>query len=55
MATIRGSTGDIAIGELVPDAERIKFERNSEGLQALKGRRVEAFVQDFVLLYALMQ
>ena len=55
VATIRGSTGDIAIGELVPDAERIKFERNSEALQALKKRRVEAFVQDFVLLYALMQ
>jgi len=55
VATIRGSTGDTAVGELVPDAERIKFERNSEALQALKKRRVEAFVQDFVLLYALMQ
>jgi polar amino acid transport system substrate-binding protein len=55
VATIRGSTGDIAIEELVPDAERIKFERNSEALQALKGRRVEAFVQDFVLLHALLQ
>jgi polar amino acid transport system substrate-binding protein len=55
VATIRGSTGDIAIGELVPTAERVKFERNSEALQALRERRVEAFVQDFVLLYALMQ
>ena len=55
VATIRGSTGDLAIEELVPDAERIKFERNFEALQALKERRVEAFVQDFVLLYALMQ
>ena len=55
VATIRGSTGDIAIGELVPDAERIKFERNFEALQALKERRVQAFVQDFVLLYALAQ
>jgi len=55
VATIRGSTGDVAIGELVPDAGRIKFERNSEALQALKKRRVEAFVQDFVLLYALMK
>jgi ABC-type amino acid transport substrate-binding protein len=55
VATIRGSTGDIAIGELVPDAERIKFERNDEVLQALKERRVEAFVQDFVLLYSLLQ
>jgi ABC-type amino acid transport substrate-binding protein len=55
VATIRGSTGDIAIGELVPKAERVKFERNSEALQALKERRVEAFVQDFVLLHALIQ
>jgi polar amino acid transport system substrate-binding protein len=55
VATIRGSTGDIAVGELVPDAERIKFERNVEALQALKERRVEAFVQDYVLLYALIQ
>jgi len=55
VATIRGSTGDIAIGELVPTAERIEFERNSEALRALKERRVEAFVQDYLLLYALMQ
>jgi polar amino acid transport system substrate-binding protein len=55
VATIRGSTGDIAIGELVPDAERIKFEGNFEALQALKERRVEAFVQDFVLLFNFLQ
>jgi len=55
VATIRGSTGDIAIGELVPDANRVQFERNSEALQALKERRVEAFVQDFVLLFSLLQ
>jgi polar amino acid transport system substrate-binding protein len=55
VATIKGSTGDIAIRELVPTAGRIKFERNVEALQALKERRVEAFVQDFVLLYALLQ
>jgi polar amino acid transport system substrate-binding protein len=55
VATIKGSTGDIAIRELVPTAERIKFERNLEALQALKERRVEAFVQDFVLLFNLLQ
>jgi ABC-type amino acid transport substrate-binding protein len=55
VATIRGSTGDIAIEELVPDAERIKFEGNFEAVQALKERRVEAFVQDLGLLYALVQ
>ena len=55
VATIRGSTGDIAVGELVPDAERNKCERNVEALQALKEGRVEAFVQDFLLLYALLE
>jgi polar amino acid transport system substrate-binding protein len=55
VATIRGSIGDIAIHELVPKAERIQFERNFEALQALKERRVEGFVQDYVLLYNLLQ
>ena len=55
VATIRGSTGDIAIRELVPTAERVKFEGNFEALQALKERRVEAFVEDFVLLFNLLQ
>ena len=55
VATIRGSTGDSAIGELVPDAQRITFEGNFEALQALKEGRVEAFVQDFVLLFNLLQ
>ena len=48
-------TGDIAIEELVPTAERVKFERNFEALQALKERRVEAFVQDYILLFNLLQ
>ncbi len=55
VATIQGSTGDIAIAKLVPTAERVKFERNFEALQALKDRRVEAFVQDYILIYNLLQ
>jgi polar amino acid transport system substrate-binding protein len=55
VATIRGSTGDIAIGELVPTAERVEFEHNFEALRALKERRVEAFVEDYVLLFDLLQ
>ncbi len=55
VATVRGSTGDIAIKELVPTAERVKFEGNFEALEALKEHRVEAFVQDYVLLYDLLQ
>ena len=55
VATTQGSIGDTAIKELVPSAERIRFERNFEALEALKERRVEAFVQDFILLYNLLQ
>jgi polar amino acid transport system substrate-binding protein len=55
VATTQGSTGDIVTGELVPTADRIKFQHNSESLQALKDRRVEAFVQDDVLLLDLQK
>jgi ABC-type amino acid transport substrate-binding protein len=55
VATIRGSTGDKVIGELVPTAKRIQFQLNSEALQALKDHRVEAFVQDDVLIIYLQQ
>jgi len=55
VATIKGSIGNIAIGELVPTAERVQFERNFEALQALKKRRVEAFVQDDILLFDLVR
>ena len=44
VATIQGSTGDIAVRELVPKATRLVFMRHSDALQALKDRRVDAFV-----------
>jgi ABC-type amino acid transport substrate-binding protein len=50
VATIVGTTGDKAIKELVPTAERIRFQRNPEALKALLDRQVDAFVQDDVLL-----
>lgn len=55
VSTTQGSTGDIVTGELVPTAERIKFQHNSESLQSLKDRRVEAFIQDDVLLLDLQK
>jgi polar amino acid transport system substrate-binding protein len=55
VATIKETTGDRAIQELVPTAERVQFQRTGEALQALKERRVEAFVQDDVLIYSLLQ
>jgi polar amino acid transport system substrate-binding protein len=55
VATIRGSKGDSAIGELVPTAVRIKFEHPSEAVQALKEHRVEAFVEDYISIYNLLQ
>ena len=50
MATILGSTGDTAIRKLVPTAICVPLEGTAEALQALKDGRVEAFVQDDVLL-----
>jgi polar amino acid transport system substrate-binding protein len=55
VGTLRGSKGDAAIGELVPTAQRIRFEHPSEGVQALTEHRVEAFVEDYVSLYNLLQ
>jgi polar amino acid transport system substrate-binding protein len=55
VATIRGSKGEMAIGKLVPTAQRIEFEHPSEAVEALKERRVEAFVEDYVSLYDLLQ
>jgi ABC-type amino acid transport substrate-binding protein len=50
VATVLGSTGDTAIRKLVPTAIRIQLKGTAEALQALKDGRVEAFVQDDVLL-----
>ena len=55
VGTIRDSIGDIAIGELVPTAQRIEFEHPSDAVKALADRRVEAFVEDYVSLYNLLQ
>jgi ABC-type amino acid transport substrate-binding protein len=55
VATIQGSIGDLAIGQMVPKVARVRFEHNFEALQALKERQVEAFVQDYVLLSNLLQ
>jgi len=55
VATIQGSIGDLAIGQMVPKVARVRFEHNFEALQALKDRQVEAFVQDYVLLSNLLQ
>jgi putative glutamine transport system substrate-binding protein len=50
VATIRGSTGDAAIRKLVPTAVRVQLKGTAEAVQDLKYGRVEAFVQDDVLL-----
>ncbi len=55
VATIQGSTGDMAIARLTPTAERVRFASTFEGLQALKERRVEAFVEDFILIYSFLE
>jgi ABC-type amino acid transport substrate-binding protein len=52
VATTQGSTGDRVTALLALQAQRITFGQNSEGLLALKDGRVDAFVQDDVLLLA---
>jgi len=55
IATVQGSKGDTAISELVPTAQKIRFEHPSEALQALAEHRVEAYVEDYISLYNLAQ
>ena len=50
VAIIRGSTMDIAIKELIPQANRMAFSDYSVALQALKERRVDAFVDTSVMV-----
>lgn len=50
VATILGSTGDAVIKRLIPTATRVQFKGTAEALEALKDGRVDAFVQDDVLL-----
>jgi polar amino acid transport system substrate-binding protein len=52
VATVQGATGDRVTSMLAPQAKRVTFGQNSEALLALKDGRVEAFVQDDVLLLA---
>ncbi|MCF6093866.1 transporter substrate-binding domain-containing protein [Microaerobacter geothermalis] len=48
---VKGSTGDINMTKLVPDAELLKLGNNTEALQALKDGRGDAYMQDNVMLY----
>ncbi len=50
VATILGSTADSALRELVPRANRVIFEHHSEALNALKDRRVDAFVDTALII-----
>lgn len=53
--TIKGTTGAQGLEKLVPDANQIKFDKTSEGLQALRDNRGVAFAQDDILLFKLIQ
>ena len=50
VATILDSTADSALRELVPQANRVVFKRHSEALDALKDRRVDAFVDTALII-----
>jgi polar amino acid transport system substrate-binding protein len=55
VGTIRGSKGDMAIHDLVPTARRIELEHPSDAVKALTEHRIDAFVEDYVSLYNLLQ
>ncbi|WP_163857725.1 transporter substrate-binding domain-containing protein [Paenibacillus elgii] len=46
----KGTTADIFLTKNRPDVELIKFERNTESLQALKDGRSPAYAQDSLIL-----
>jgi putative glutamine transport system substrate-binding protein len=50
VATILESTGDSAIKELVPQANRIVFKHYSDAIRALKDRQVDAFVDTAMIV-----
>jgi aspartate/glutamate/glutamine transport system substrate-binding protein len=50
VATVQGSTGDTTVEKLVPLAKRIEFSRPSEAFQALKDKRVDAFVDNYRII-----
>lgn len=48
----KGTTADIFLTKHRPDVNLIKFEKNSESLQALKDGRSAAYAQDNLVLFA---
>ena len=48
----KGTTADIFLTKNRPDVRLIKFEKNSESLQALKDGRGVAYAQDNLVLFA---
>lgn len=52
VVVVKGSVADLYLTKNVPTAELIKFEKNTEALQALKDGRAEAYFQDNVVIYS---
>ena len=52
MIVTKGTTADIFLTKHRPDVNLIKFEKNSESLQALKDGRGAAYAQDNLVLFA---
>jgi aspartate/glutamate/glutamine transport system substrate-binding protein len=51
VAVIQDTTGEKIIEKLVPVAKRVQFQGNSEALKALKGHKVDAFLQLDVFIF----
>jgi len=52
VATIRGTRAERMVGELLPKSRVVEFRNNADALQALNGRKVDAFAQlDIFVFY----
>lgn len=55
VAVIQGSVQDNMVGELAPEAERVKFGKVSEAVLALKTNRADAYVHDDIVILSVIE
>lgn len=49
VATSRGSSGEVILQEVLPDAEATKFESYADSLQALRSGKVDALIESTIV------
>ena len=51
VATVRGSTNEIAIAELAPDAELVKFDSIADAFMAFKSKKTEVLIDGYTAIH----